>query len=311
MFFDEDRINVMRQMILAEDITDRKIALDKLLPMQRNDFEEIFTIMKDLPVTIRLLDPPLHEFLPSSEKDLISFSNSTGIDVEKVRTQSLRLHESNPMLGHRGCRLAISYPEICEMQSKAIFEAAINVQKKIKERVNIEIMVPLASTSAEIKFCKDIINSVASSIIDNSDQSLNYLVGTMIELPRAALCADDLAGSADFFSFGTNDLTQTTLGISRDDIGTFLNKYLEAKIFPNDPFISIDKKGVGPLLEIGIKKGKQVKDNLKVGVCGEHGGDPASIDFFEKIKLDYISASPFRIPISRLAAAHSSIKEKK
>ena len=311
MFFDEDRINVMRQMILAENVTDRKIALDKLLPMQRNDFEEIFTIMKDLPVTIRLLDPPLHEFLPSSEKDLLSFSTSTGIDVEKVRTQSLRLHESNPMLGHRGCRLAISYPEICEMQSKAIFEAAINVQKKIKEKVNIEIMVPLASTAAEIKFCKDIINSVASSITDNTDQKLNYLVGTMVELPRAALCADDLATSADFFSFGTNDLTQTTLGISRDDIGTFLNKYLEAKIFPNDPFISIDTKGVGSLLEIGIKKGKEVKSNLKVGICGEHGGDPASIDFFEKIKLDYISASPFRIPISRLAAAHSSIKDKK
>ena len=310
MFFDEERINVMRQMILAENITERKSALNKLLPMQMKDFEEIFTIMRDLPVTIRLLDPPLHEFLPSSEKDLLSFSKTTGIDIEKVRTQSLRLHEANPMLGHRGCRLAISYPEICEMQSKAIFEAAVNVQRKFKEIVNIEIMIPLASTSAELRFCKDIINSVASSIIKKYDTKLNYQTGTMIELPRAAICADDLASSADFFSFGTNDLTQTALGISRDDIGSFLHQYLEKGIFPNDPFISIDKEGVGKFLEIGIEKGKKTNKDLKLGVCGEHGGDPTSIDFFEKIQLDYISTSPFRIPIARLAAAHSCIKMK-
>ena len=310
MFFDENRINVMRQMILAEDSNERKNALDKLLPMQRKDFEDLFLIMKGLPVTIRLLDPPLHEFLPNNEKDMISLSTTTGISLEKIKEQSLKLHEANPMLGHRGCRLAVSYPEICEMQSKAIFEAAVNIQKKINQKVNVEIMIPLASTSKEIDVCKEIIDKVASTITIKMKEKIDYLVGTMIELPRAALCADQLASSADFFSFGTNDLTQTTFGISRDDIGNFLNKYLEDGIFQNDPFISIDKEAVGSLLKIGIKKGKETNKFLKLGVCGEHGGDPNSIDFFEEIGLDYISASPFRIPIARLAAAQSIIKKK-
>ena len=310
MFFDENRINVMRQMILAEDSNERENALDKLLPMQRKDFEDLFLIMKGLPVTIRLLDPPLHEFLPNNEKDMISLSSTTGISLEKIKEQSLKLHEANPMLGHRGCRLAVSYPEICEMQSKAIFEAAVNVQKKINQKVNVEIMIPLASTSKEIDVCKEIIDKVASTITIKMKEKIDYLVGTMIELPRAALCADQLASSADFFSFGTNDLTQTTFGISRDDIGNFLNKYLEDGIFQNDPFISIDKEAVGSLLKIGIKKGKETNKFLKLGVCGEHGGDPNSIDFFEEIGLDYISASPFRIPIARLAAAQSIIKKK-
>ena len=310
MFFDENRINVMRQMILAEDINERENALDKLLPMQRKDFEDLFLIMKGLPVTIRLLDPPLHEFLPNNEKDMISLSTTTGISLEKIKEQSLKLHEANPMLGHRGCRLAVSYPEICEMQSKAIFEAAVNIQKKINQKVNVEIMIPLASTSKEIDVCKEIIDKVASTITIKMKEKIDYLVGTMIELPRAALCADQLASSADFFSFGTNDLTQTTFGISRDDIGNFLNKYLEDGIFQNDPFISIDKEAVGSLLKIGIKKGKETNKFLKLGVCGEHGGDPNSIDFFEEIGLDYISASPFRIPIARLSAAQSIIKKK-
>ena len=310
MFFDENRINVMRQMILAEDSNERENALDKLLPMQRKDFEDLFLIMKGLPVTIRLLDPPLHEFLPNNEKDMISLSSTTGISLEKIKEQSLKLHEANPMLGHRGCRLAVSYPEICEMQSKAIFEAAVNIQKKINQKVNVEIMIPLASTSKEIDVCKKIIDKVASTITIKMKEKIDYLVGTMIELPRAALCADQLASSADFFSFGTNDLTQTTFGISRDDIGNFLNKYLEDGIFQNDPFISIDKEAVGSLLKIGIKKGKETNKFLKLGVCGEHGGDPNSIDFFEEIGLDYISASPFRIPIARLAAAQSIIKKK-
>ena len=310
MFFDENRINVMRQMILAEDSNERENALDKLLPMQRKDFEDLFLIMKGLPVTIRLLDPPLHEFLPNNDKDMISLSTTTGISLEKIKEQSLKLHEANPMLGHRGCRLAVSYPEICEMQSKAIFEAAVNIQKKINQKVNVEIMIPLASTSKEIDVCKEIIDKVASSITIKMKEKIDYLVGTMIELPRAALCADQLASSADFFSFGTNDLTQTTFGISRDDIGNFLNKYLEDGIFQNDPFISIDKEAVGSLLKIGIKKGKETNKFLKLGVCGEHGGDPNSIDFFEEIGLDYISASPFRIPIARLAAAQSIIKKK-
>ena len=310
MFFDENRINVMRQMILAEDSNERENALDKLLPMQRKDFEDLFLIMKGLPVTIRLLDPPLHEFLPNNEKDMISLSSTTGISLEKIKEQSLKLHEANPMLGHRGCRLAVSYPEICEMQSKAIFEAAVNIQKKINQKVNVEIMIPLASTSKEIDVCKEIIDKVASTITIKMKEKIDYLVGTMIELPRAALCADQLASSADFFSFGTNDLTQTTFGISRDDIGNFLNKYLEDGIFQNDPFISIDKEAVGSLLKIGIKKGKETNKFLKLGVCGEHGGEPNSIDFFEEIGLDYISASPFRIPIARLAAAQSIIKKK-
>ena len=310
MFFDENRINVMRQMILAEDSNERENALDKLLPMQRKDFEDLFLIMKGLPVTIRLLDPPLHEFLPNNEKDMISLSTTTGISLEKIKEQSLKLHEANPMLGHRGCRLAVSYPEICEMQSKAIFEAAVNIQKKINQKVNVEIMIPLASTSKEIDVCKEIIDKVASTITIKMKEKIDYLVGTMIELPRAALCADQLASSADFFSFGTNDLTQTTFGISRDDIGNFLNKYLEDGIFQNDPFISIDKEAVGSLLKIGTKKGKETNKFLKLGVCGEHGGDPNSIDFFEEIGLDYISASPFRIPIARLAAAQSIIKKK-
>ena len=311
MFFDEDRISVMREMILAENLVKRKAALQKLLPMQRKDFEDIFLIMEGLPVTIRLLDPPLHEFLPSTDKELQTVASQSGIDIETAKRQVLRLHESNPMLGHRGCRLAVSYPEICEMQARAILEAACEVQKSTKNLVEVEIMVPLAATQAEIKFCKDIIDRVADNIRKKLKCKINYTVGTMIELPRAALCADSLAKSAQFFSFGTNDLTQTVFGISRDDAGSFMGKYLDNKIYDQDPFVSIDEIGVGALVEIGTKKGREQNIDLKVGICGEHGGDPKSIHFFEKIGLDYVSASPFRIPIARLAAAQAFISNNK
>ena len=311
MFFDEKRISVMRQMILAQNKEDRKLALDKLLPMQRLDFENLFSIMQGLPVTIRLLDPPLHEFLPSNENELKLAALEGKIDIEKARSQLIKLHESNPMLGHRGCRLAVSYPEICEMQAKAILEAAANVYESKKTKVKVEIMVPLAATRDEVEFCKVIINNVAKKLQKSRKIDLSFSVGTMIELPRAAICAGELAKSAEFFSFGTNDLTQTVFGISRDDAGSFLGKYLELGIYKHDPFVSIDINSVGSLVDMGVKKGREKNSNLKVGVCGEHGGDPKSIEYFEKIELDYISASPFRIPIARLAAAHATILNKK
>jgi len=309
MFFDAGRITVMREMIMADSTEGREAALAKLLPMQRADFAELFEIMAGLPVTIRLLDPPLHEFLPHGEAELAEVAKAANISLETARARALRLAESNPMLGHRGCRLAVTYPEICAMQARAIFEAAAEIAKKSVAPIP-EVMVPLAGTQKEVQICKDIIDRVAAEVIAETGQEISYLVGTMVELPRAALCADQLAGSAEFFSFGTNDLTQTALGISRDDAGNFLHAYQEAEIYPTDPFVSIDTEGVGVLVRMGAEKGRSTRPDIKLGICGEHGGDPKSIRFCETVGLDYVSCSPFRVPIARLAAAQASLTEK-
>ena len=309
MFFDAGRITVMREMIMADSTEGREAALAKLLPMQRADFAELFEIMAGLPVTIRLLDPPLHEFLPHGEAELAEVAKAANISLETARARALRLAESNPMLGHRGCRLAVTYPEICAMQARAIFEAAAEITKKSVAPIP-EVMVPLAGTQKEVQICKDIIDRVAAEVIAETGQEISYLVGTMVELPRAALCADQLAGSAEFFSFGTNDLTQTALGISRDDAGNFLHAYQEAEIYPTDPFVSIDTEGVGVLVRMGAEKGRSTRPDIKLGICGEHGGDPKSIRFCETVGLDYVSCSPFRVPIARLAAAQASLTEK-
>ena len=309
MFFDADRIVSMREMIIADSKDGRSAALSKLLPMQRSDFISLFEIMSGLPVTIRLLDPPLHEFLPHTDAELADVASAAGVDIEIARARALRLSESNPMLGHRGCRLAITYPEICEMQARAIIEAAVEVSKNSEPPIP-EIMIPLAATAKEIEICKEIIDRVAEQVMLDSGQKIEYLVGTMIELPRAAIKADELAGPAEFFSFGTNDLTQTTLGISRDDAGSFLGDYSEAGIYPVDPFVSIDVEGVGMLVKTAAQKGRNVRSDIKLGICGEHGGDPNSIEFCETVELDYVSCSPFRVPIARLAAAQATIKIK-
>ncbi len=308
MFFEGDRIWAIREFILASSQSDREKALAKLLPYQRKDFEGIFTAMKDLPVTIRLLDPPLHEFVPHGSSDQEEMANRLKVPRELVANRVQQLHEFNPMLGHRGCRLSITYPELCVMQTRAIIEAAINVEKRRKTKVIPEIMVPLIGTKAELDYLAQIIRTTADGIIKAKKSKLKYLVGTMIEIPRAALTADEVAESADFFSFGTNDLTQMTFGYSRDDIGTFLPDYLNAKILPHDPFQSIDVNGVGQLVEMGVRHGRETKPGLKCGICGEHGGDPASVKFCAKIGLDYVSCSPYRVPIARLAAAQAAIK---
>jgi pyruvate,orthophosphate dikinase len=309
MFFDEDRILSVREMILSKTIEDRNRALSKLLPHQKNDFIEIFKIMNGLPVTVRLLDPPLHEFLPKNEKEIKDVSDALGLPVNEIVSRIGELHEHNPMLGHRGCRLGISFPEIYEMQCKAIFEALVECKKKKYKSIIPEIMIPLVSTEGEIEIMKNLVVRVADKIQKENKIKINYLVGTMIELPRAALKAKDIAKHADFFSFGTNDLTQTTFGISRDDSGKFLNDYIENKIFDIDPFISIDE-GVGDLIEIATTKGKKQNKKIKLGICGEHGGDPKSIHFCSKIGLDYVSCSPYRVPVARLAAAQAQLSKK-
>ena len=309
MFFDEERILSVREMILSKTKEDRDKALAKLLPHQKKDFVEIFKIMKGLPVTVRLLDPPLHEFLPKNESEIQDVSSSLKLSVKEVQSRIDELHEHNPMLGHRGCRLGISFPEIYEMQCRAIFEALIECKKKKYKSIIPEIMIPLVSTEAEIKIMKDLVTRVANEIQKENKVKINYLVGTMIELPRAALKAKDIAKHADFFSFGTNDLTQTTFGISRDDSGKFLNDYIENKIFEIDPFISIDKV-VGELIEIAVIKGRKQNKKIKLGICGEHGGDPKSIYFCAKTGLDYVSCSPYRVPVARLAAAQAQINGK-
>ena len=309
MFFDEDRILSVREMILSKTIEDRNRALAKLLPHQKNDFIEIFKIMNGLPVTVRLLDPPLHEFLPKNEKEIKDVSDALGLPVNEIVSRIGELHEHNPMLGHRGCRLGISFPEIYEMQCKAIFEALVECKKKKYKSIIPEIMIPLVSTEGEIEIMKNLVVRVADKIQKENKIKINYLVGTMIELPRAALKAKDIAKHADFFSFGTNDLTQTTFGISRDDSGKFLNDYIENKIFDIDPFISIDE-GVGDLIEIATTKGKKQNKKIKLGICGEHGGDPKSIHFCSKIGLDYVSCSPYRVPVARLAAAQAQLLKK-
>ena len=308
MFFDEDRILSVREMILSKTLDDRSKALEKLLPHQKNDFIEIFKIMNGLPVTVRLLDPPLHEFLPKNEKEIKDVAEVTNLSVNEVQSRIGELHEHNPMLGHRGCRLGISFPEIYEMQCKAIFEALVECKKRKYKSIVPEIMIPLVSTEAEIEIMKNLVVRVAEKIQKENKIKLDYLVGTMIELPRAALKAKDIAKHADFFSFGTNDLTQTTFGLSRDDSGKFLNDYIENKIFDIDPFVSIDE-GVGDLIEIASTKGRKQNKKIKLGICGEHGGDPKSIHFCSKTGLNYVSCSPYRVPVARLAAAQAELKK--
>ena len=310
MFFDEERILYVRQMILSKTKEDRLKALEKILPFQRKDFVEIFTIMKGLPVTVRLLDPPLHEFLPKTEKEIDIVAKSLKIHSSEIKNRINYLHEENPMLGHRGCRLAISFPEIYEMQCRAIFEALYELQKQKVEAVIPEIMIPLVATEREIEILKLLVDRVAKEVQKNNNFKVDYLVGTMIELPRAALNAKNIAKHTDFFSFGTNDLTQTTLGISRDDSGKFLDDYVENKIFKIDPFISIDQDGVGELIKLACSRGLETNKNIKLGICGEHGGDPDSIDFCHRAGLNYVSCSPYRVPIARLSAAQASIRSK-
>ena len=306
MFFDEERILSVREMILSKTLEDRKKALKKLLPHQINDFKEIFKIMNGLPVTVRLLDPPLHEFLPKNEKEIREVANSLNLSESEISSRIGELHEHNPMLGHRGCRLGISYPEIYEMQCRAIFEALVECKKQKIKSIIPEIMIPLISSESEIKIMRELVIRIANKVQKEKNIKLNYLVGTMIELPRAAIRAKDIAKHADFFSFGTNDLTQTTFGISRDDSGKFLNDYIENKIFEIDPFISIDR-GVGELVELATEKGRKQNKKLKLGICGEHGGDPKSIHFCSRIGLNYVSCSPFRVPVARLAAAQAAL----
>ena len=308
MFFDAARITAVRQMILAEDERGRRAALDKLLPEQRADFAEIFEIMAGLPVTIRLLDPPLHEFLPHQEDEFAEVAAATGIGVEALKRRAAELHEFNPMLGHRGCRLGVTYPEIYEIQARAIFEAACDVADRTGMAPIPEVMVPLVATRRELELMKAVIDGAAKSVFAEKGRTLDYLVGTMIELPRAALKAGEIAEVGEFFSFGTNDLTQTTLGVSRDDAGRFLTTYVDRGIYPKDPFVSLDIEGVGELIELAAERGRKTRPGIKLGICGEHGGDPTSIGFCERIGLDYVSASPYRIPIARLAAAQAALK---
>jgi pyruvate,orthophosphate dikinase len=307
MFFDEDRIQAVREMILADDERARRAALAKLLPMQRGDFVELFEIMGGLPVTIRLLDPPLHEFLPHGEEDIAEVAAAMGADPKKLADRARELSEFNPMLGFRGCRIAIAYPEIAEMQARAIFEAAAEAGKRTGKPVTPEVMVPLIASKAEFDLVKARIDDMARAVAKETGTRIDYQVGTMIELPRAALLAEEIAETAEFFSFGTNDLTQTTFGISRDDAASFLGIYRARGILANDPFVSIDRDGVGALVKIGVERGRKARKNLKVGICGEHGGDPASVAFCHEAKLDYVSCSPFRVPIARLAAAQAAL----
>ena len=308
MFFDAARITAVRQMILASDEAGRRAALDKLLPEQRSDFIEIFEVMVGLPCTIRLLDPPLHEFLPHEESEFEEVAKAAGLDVETLRRRAAELHEFNPMLGHRGCRLGVTYPEIYEMQARAIFEAACAVAEKSGAAPVPEVMIPLVGTKRELELMKAVVDRAAQAVFAQQGRTIDYLVGTMIELPRAALRAGDIAEVGAFFSFGTNDLTQTTLGVSRDDAGRFLTTYVEKGIYARDPFVSLDVEGVGELISIAAERGRATRPDIKLGICGEHGGDPASIAFCEETGLDYVSASPYRVPIARLAAAQAALR---
>ena len=309
MFFENERIFAMREMILANNATQRMKALDKLLPYQQKDFEELFTEMRDKPVTIRLLDPPLHEFLPKTDAEISELAKDLKLSKHEVYDRINELAEFNPMMGHRGCRLDISYPEIAVMQTKAIINAAINVEKQLGVSPKVEIMIPLVSDIKELRFVKNIIKETADKLISNENVELDYRIGTMIELPRAVMVADEIATEAEFFSFGTNDLTQMTYGFSRDDAGKFLKSYYDNFVFANDPFASIDEKGVGELMKIGVQKGRSVNNKLKIGICGEHGGNPKSIDFCHRIGLDYVSCSPYRVIVAKIAAAQANIKE--
>ncbi len=308
MFFDANRITAVREMILAESEAGRRAALDKLLPEQRADFRQIFEVMVGLPCTIRLLDPPLHEFLPHGDAEFDALAEVTGFGVDHLKRRASELHEFNPMLGHRGCRLGITYPEIYEMQARAIFEAACEVAKETGEAPVPEVMIPLVATKRELELLRALVDKVAQDVFAEQGREIDYLVGTMIELPRAALMAGEIAEEARFFSFGTNDLTQTTLGVSRDDSARFLAPYVDQGIFARDPFVSLDVDGVGQLVELAAQRGRKTREDIKLGICGEHGGDPASIGFCEKVGLDYVSASPYRVPIARLAAAQAALR---
>jgi len=310
MFFDADRIPAIRRMICSDTVEQRKAALAVLEPMQQGDFEAMYEAMEGFPVTIRFLDPPLHEFVPTEEKDIELLANDLGKSVEEIKAIIAGLHEFNPMMGHRGCRLAVTYPEIAEMQTNAVIKAAINVQKKHPEWTIVpEIMIPLVGELKELKYVKNVVVATADAAIAAAGIEMNYKVGTMIEIPRAAITADEIAKEAEFFSFGTNDLTQMTFGFSRDDAGKFLGAYYETKIYENDPFARLDQNGVGKLVKIAADLGRQTRPDIKLGICGEHGGDPMSVEFCHNVGLTYVSCSPFRVPIARLAAAQAAIKE--
>jgi pyruvate, orthophosphate dikinase len=309
MFFQGDRIQAVREMILADDEAGRRRALAKLLPMQKEDFKGILDIMGGLPVTIRTLDPPLHEFLPHRDDEIVELAQVMGVPADRLRDKVKVLQEFNPMLGHRGCRLGISYPEITEIQARAIFEAACELRQEGKNPFP-EVMIPLVGSRGELIAQRKIVEEVARETIASYGVKLRYLIGTMIELPRACLVADEIAEEAEFFSFGTNDLTQTCLGLSRDDAGKFLPTYVLDGLLDEDPFVSLDRDGVGALMQIAIKKGRKVRPNLEIGICGEHGGDPKSVAFCHEIGLDYVSCSPFRVPVAKLAAAQAALREK-
>ena len=311
MFFAEDRIMAVREMIISKNEDQRRKALDKLLPMQREDFIGIYEALEGMPATIRFLDPPLHEFLPHNDEDIHTLANDMGITFEEIKATVNELHEFNPMMGHRGCRLAVSYPEIAEMQTRAVIEAAIEVKNRKGYEIVPEIMIPLVGEIRELKYVKDVVVNTAEAVIKEKGTDLEYKIGTMIEIPRAALTADEIAKEADFFSFGTNDLTQMTFGFSRDDAAKFLGSYYDKKIYEQDPFAKIDQKGVGSLVKIAVEKGRSVKSDLKIGICGEHGGDPSSVEFCHNIGLDYVSCSPFRVPLARLAAAQAQVRNKR
>jgi pyruvate,orthophosphate dikinase len=306
MFFDPQRINHMREVIVAGDEAQRRAAVAKLLPYQRQDFIDLFTIMDGLPVTIRLLDPPLHEFLPHKEADMAEVAKAAGTDIATVKARAAQLHELNPMLGHRGCRLGVTYPEIYEMQARAIFEAAAAIVKAGKS-ITPEVMIPLVGMKKEFETLKEVAEKMATEVMKEKQVKFDYLVGTMIELPSAALRAGKIAETAQFFSFGTNDLTQTTFGLSRDDAGPFIQVYLDKGIMESDPFVSIDQESVGELVRIGTERGRETQPGIKIGICGEHGGDPATVHFCQKVGLDYVSCSPYRVPIARLAAAQAAL----
>ena len=308
MFFEEDRIMAMREMIVAKNEEERRAALEKLLPMQRKDFIGIYEALQGMPATIRFLDPPLHEFLPHNDDEIAELSKTMGLTFEELKSTVESLHEFNPMMGHRGCRLAVSYPEIAEMQTRAVIEAAIEVKTAKGYDIVPEIMIPLVGEVKELKFVKDIVVSTAEEVMDEKGVKLDYHVGTMIEIPRAAITADEIAKEAEFFSFGTNDLTQMTFGFSRDDAAKFLSDYYERKIYEQDPFAKLDQTGVGQLVKIAAEKGRATRPNIKLGICGEHGGDPSSVEFCHNVGLNYVSCSPFRVPVARLAAAQAQVK---
>ena len=311
MFFDEARIHSMRKMILSDTVEEREKALAELIPYQKGDFKAMYKVLKGLPMTVRYLDPPLHEFLPTEEKEIIDLAKDMGVTVEQLKQKCVDLHEFNPMMGHRGCRLDVTYPEIARMQTRALMEAAIEVKEEDGFDIIPEIMIPLVGEVKELKFVKDIVIETAEKVKKEKNSDINYHIGTMIEIPRAALTADDIAKEAEFFSFGTNDLTQMTFGFSRDDAGKFLGSYYENKIYEQDPFARLDQVGVGKLVEMAVEKGKTTRPDIKLGICGEHGGDPSSVEFFHKVGLTYVSCSPFRVPIARLAAAQAAIKARK